>query len=64
MTNDAEIAALAERLPAMGMLIGLALDPASARRVAWYVAALLDAAALLDGFPLADDVEPAPVYRA
>lgn len=62
--TDADIAALAERLPAMGALIGLAIDPASRMNVAWYLASLLDAAALLDGFPLAGDVEPAPIYRA
>jgi hypothetical protein len=63
MMDDAEVRALAERLPAMGAPIGLEVDPAYRPGVAAYLAELLDAAALLAGFPLPDDVEPAPVFE-
>lgn len=63
MMDDTEVAALAERLEAMGAPIGLSIDPAYRVNVARYLAALFDAAALLDEFPLAEDVEPAPIFR-
>ena len=63
MMDDARIAALAERLEAMGAPIGLSIDLAYRVNVARSLAALLDAAALLAEFPLAEDVEPAPIFQ-
>jgi hypothetical protein len=63
MMNEREVEALAARLEAMGALIGLAVDPAYRLNVAWYLAELLDAAALLAEFPLPDDVEAAPIFE-
>jgi hypothetical protein len=63
MMDDREVLALAERLEAMGALIGLSVDPPYRLNVAWYLAELLEAAELLAGFPLDDTVEPAPIFR-
>lgn len=61
--DDRQVRALADRLEAMGALIGLAIDPAYRENVAWYLAELLDAAELLAGFPLDETTESAPVFR-
>lgn len=63
MMDDREIGALAERLEAMGALIGLSVEPPYRLNVAWYLAELLEAAELLAAFPLDDTVEPAPIFR-
>ena len=48
---------------ALAAAVGLAIDPAWRPAVAEYLAELLEAAALLDAFPLPEDVEPAPIFR-
>jgi hypothetical protein len=42
----------------------LPLDTASPAAIQTNLAALLQAAALFDAFPLPDDAEPGPVFRA
>ena len=54
---DAMVAASAQAL-------GLTLDPAWHRSVAFNLRLILRFAALVDEFELPDDAEPAPVYRA
>jgi len=63
MMDERQVLALAERLEAMGALIGLAVDPAYRTDVAWYLAELLEAADLLAGLPLDDTIEPSPIFR-
>jgi hypothetical protein len=63
MMDERQVRALAERLEAMGALIGLVVDPEYRENVAWYLAELLDAADLLAGFPLDEATEPSPVFR-
>ena len=63
MMDEGQVRALADRLEAMGALIGLAVDPAYRENVAWYLAELLDAADLLAGWPLGEAIEPSPTFR-
>ena len=63
MMDDREVRALADRLEAMGALIGLPVDPAYRLNVAGYLAELLDAADLLAGFPLDGAIEPSPSFQ-
>jgi hypothetical protein len=63
MMDERQVRALAERLEAMGALLGLLVDPAYRESVAWYLAELLDAADLLAGLPLSDATEPSPIFR-
>jgi Protein of unknown function (DUF4089) len=58
--DPAGTAEYAERAAAA---IGLPLDPARVPAVAQQLAGLLAAAALVLDFPLAEDVEPAPVFE-
>ena len=44
--------------------LGLSLDAASPPAIRANLAVLLQAAALFDTFPLPDDAEPGPVFRA
>jgi hypothetical protein len=54
---DAYVAGAAQAL-------GLSLDTASPAAIQANLAVLLQAAALFDAFPLPDDAEPGPVFRA
>jgi len=49
---------------AQARALGLALDPSWKPAVRANLDAILRMAALVDAFPLPDDAEPAPVYRA
>ena len=44
--------------------LGLTLDPAWHAGVAFNLQLILHHAALVEGFPLSDDAEPAPVFHA
>ena len=55
--TDAMIVASAEAL-------GLTLDPAWQESIKLNLRLVLRHAALIDAFPLPDDAEPAPVFRA
>ena len=44
--------------------LGLTLDPAWHAGVAFNLQLILHHAALVEGFPLPDDAEPAPVFHA
>jgi len=44
--------------------LGLTLDPAWHAGVAFNLQLILRHAALIEGFPLPDDAEPAPVFHA
>lgn len=55
--------ALAAFIDATAAAIALPLDPALRDGVAGHVARLLSVAALVAEFPLAEDVEVAPVFR-
>jgi hypothetical protein len=50
-------------LGAMSALIGLPIDPAFRASVGEHLARLLAVAALIEEFPLPDDVEVAPVFH-
>ncbi len=63
MMDERQVRMLADRLEAMGALIGLAVDPVYRENVAWYLAELLDAADLLAGFPLAVHRPPTSAPR-
>jgi Protein of unknown function (DUF4089) len=45
-------------------VLGLALDPAWHAGVGFNLQLILRHAALVEGFPLPDDAEPAPVFHA
>lgn len=49
---------------AQARALGLVLDPSWTPGVRANLDAILRIAALVDAFPLPDDAEPAPVYRA
>jgi hypothetical protein len=49
---------------ASGQALGLPLDPAWLEAVAFNLRLILRHAALVDEFPLPDEAEPAPVFRA
>jgi Protein of unknown function (DUF4089) len=49
---------------AAATVLGLRLDPAWQANVKFNLQLILHHAALVDEFPLADDAEPAPVFRA
>jgi hypothetical protein len=55
--TDAMVAAAAQAL-------GLPIDPAWQANVKFNLQLILRHAALVDEFPLPDDAEPAPVFRA
>jgi len=49
---------------ASGQALGLKLDPAWKPGVKFNLQLILRHAALVEGFPLPDDAEPAPVFHA
>jgi len=49
---------------AQARALGLVLDPSWKPAVRVNLDAILRLAAMIDAFPLPDDAEPAPVYRA
>jgi hypothetical protein len=49
---------------AQARALGLVLDPSWKPAVRTNLDAILRLAAMVDAFPLPDDAEPAPVYRA
>jgi hypothetical protein len=49
---------------AQARALGLVLDPSWKPAVRANLDAILRLAAMVDAFPLPDDAEPAPVYRA
>jgi hypothetical protein len=49
---------------AQARALGLVLDPSWKPAVRANLEAILRLAAMVDAFPLPDDAEPAPVYRA
>ena len=49
---------------AAAALLGLTIDPAWRAPVLANLRVLREAAALLEGFPLPDEAEPAPVFEA
>lgn len=51
-------------IDAMAPLLGVAIEPAWRDAVAMNVKTLAAAAALVLAFPLDDEAEPAPVFRA
>jgi hypothetical protein len=58
---DAFVVASAQ---ALGLALGLALDPAWQKSIAFNLRLILRHAALVDEFALLDDAEPAPVFHA
>ncbi len=61
MTNDADLDAL---IDAGTALLGITVDPAWRDAIRTNLAVTLSLAATVDAFPLPDDADPAPVFRA
>jgi hypothetical protein len=59
--DDAGAAAIVD---AMAPLLGLSIDPAWRGEVAMNLVVIANAARLVLDFPLPDELEPAPVFRA
>lgn len=55
--------AIDAQVGALSALIALPIDPASRASVGDHLTRLLTVAALVEEFPLPDDVEVAPVFR-
>jgi hypothetical protein len=53
-----------EMVAASAAALGLKLDPAWEANIKFNLQLLLRHAALVDEFPLPDDAEPAPIFRA
>jgi len=61
MTNDADLDAL---IDAGTALLGITVDPAWRDAIRTNLAVTLSLSATVDAFPLPDDADPAPVFRA
>jgi hypothetical protein len=55
---------LDDYIDASARMLALPLDQASRPAVKAHLASIFAFAELLDAFPLADDAEPAPIFRA
>ena len=56
--------ALDSLVAASALALGLRIDPAWNDRIVFNLRLIMNHAALIDEFPLPDDIEPAPVFRA
>lgn len=61
MTNDADLDAM---IASGSSVLGITVDPAWRESVRANLAVTLRLAGLVDAFPLPDDLDPAPVFRA
>ena len=61
--DSRDASALASYVDTSAALVGLRIDAELRAGVAEQLALLASAIALLDGFPLAEDVEPGPVWE-
>ncbi len=61
MTDDADLDAF---IAAGTALLGIPVDPAWRDQIRADLAVTLRLAAMVDAFPLPDDADPAPVFRA
>jgi len=55
---------VAALLEASAQALGLTLEPAWHDGIAFHLRLIFEHAARIDGFPLPDDTEPAPVFHA
>ena len=63
LPDSRDASALASHVDSCAALVGLRIDPDLRAGVAEQLAVLADFMALLDGFPLAEDVEPGPAWE-
>lgn len=61
MTDDADLDAM---IASGSAVLGIVVDPAWRESVRANLAVTLRLAARVDAFPLPDDLDPAPVFRA